>query len=97
MLDGVIFGNFFFELSICMWVSFGIVFNFLGGEVREMIGMLSFVLVKGELLYDIVCVLSGYFDIIVMWYFVVGLVVEFVEGSCVFVINGGDGVNEYLI
>lgn len=97
MLEGVILGNLFFEFSICICVSFGMVFNLLGGEVCEIIGMLSLVLVKGELFYDIVWVLSGYFDIIVMCYFVVGLVVEFVEGSCVFVINGGDGVNEYFI
>lgn len=54
-------------------------------------------LVKGELLYDIVCVIFVYVDVVVMCYFDVGFVVEFVIGCDVLVINGGDGLNEYLI
>lgn len=95
VLDGAILGNLFFEPSTRTRVSFGAAFNLLGGEVRETTGMETSALAKGESLYDTARVLSSYSDIIAMRHPQAGSVAEFAQGSCVPVINGGDGANEH--
>ena len=94
-LEGAILGNMFFEPSTRTRISFGAAFNLLGGAVREIIGIESSSLVKGESLIDTAKVLSGYSDIIVMRHAEEGSVEAFSQASRVPVINAGDGSNEH--
>lgn len=96
MFEGVVFGNLFFEVSMCICVLFGVVFCWFGGLVCDMMGFMFLLMVKGELIYDMSCVMVGYVDVFVICYFEKGLVVEFVCVINLLVINGGDGFGEYL-
>ena len=95
VLRGAILGNMFFEPSTRTRVSFGAAFNLLGGDVRETTGVRASSLAKGESLYDMARVLSGYSDVVVMRHPVAGAVDEFAAASRVPVLNGGDGANEH--
>ena len=95
VLQGAILTNMFFEPSTRTRVSFGSAFNLLGGDVRETAGMRTSAMAKGESLYDMARVLSGYSDAIVMRHPAAGAVAEFAAASRVPVMNGGDGTNEH--
>ena len=95
VLEGAILGNMFFEPSTRTRISFGASFNLLGGNVREITGVGSSSLAKGESLADTAQVLSGYSDIIVMRHPEIDSVQKFAEASRVPVINAGDGSNEH--
>ncbi len=95
VLDGAILGNMFFEPSTRTRVSFGCAFNLLGGHVRETTDIKTSSLTKGESLYDMARVISGYSDVVVMRHPQSGSVSEFAKASRVPVINGGDGPNEH--
>ncbi len=95
VLEGAVLANLFFEPSTRTRVSFGTAFNLLGGQVRETVGMKSSALAKGESLYDMAKVISGYADAVAMRHPQIGSVAEFAKGSDVPVLNGGDGANEH--
>ena len=95
VLEGAILGNLFFEPSTRTRVSFGSAFNLLGGSVCETVGVGSSSLAKGESLYDTAKMLATYSDVIAMRHPQPHSVAEFSLGSCVPVINGGDGANEH--
>ncbi len=95
VLDGAILGNMFFEASTRTRVSFGCAFNLLGGSVRETTGFEHSAMAKGESLYDMARVLSGYIDVVVLRHPEEGSAQAFADASRAPVINGGDGSNEH--
>lgn len=94
-LDGAILGNMFFEPSTRTRVSFGCAFNLLGGSVRETTGFEHSAMAKGESLYDMARVMSGYIDVVVLRHPEAGSAESFAAASRAPVINGGDGSNEH--
>ena len=95
VLRGAILGNMFFEPSTRTRISFGCAFNLLGGAVRETTGFEHTSVAKGESLYDMARVMSGYSDLITLRHPDVGSAAEFAVASRVPVINAGDGSNEH--
>ncbi|RLV61735.1 aspartate carbamoyltransferase [Parashewanella curva] len=95
VLDGAILGNLFFEASTRTRVSFSTAFNLLGGHVAETVGSGTSSLSKGESLFDTAKMMATYSDVIAMRHPESFSVQEFAKGSCVPVINGGDGSNEH--
>lgn len=93
ILDGKVVVIFFFEFFICIWFSFEIVVNRLGVCVIGFIDFKVISFLKGEILKDIIMMVSNYVDIIVMCYFLEGVVRYVSEVVSVFIVNVGDGVN----
>lgn len=92
-MEGKVVVILFFEFFMCIWLSFEIVVNWLGVWV---IGFLDFKVIslfKGEILKDIIMMVSNYVDVIVMRYYLEGVVCYVSEVVLVFIVNVGDGVN----
>lgn len=89
--------NFFFENFIWMWIFFELVEKcFLVDVVNFFV--FSFLVKKGEILFDIVNnIFFMKVDMVVMWYLVLGVYYFLLCYIGVNIINVGDGIYEYFI
>jgi len=95
LLKGKLLGLSFFEPSTRTRLSFESAMKRLGGDVIGFSDDKMTSIAKGESLVDMIQVMSGYVDIIVLRHPLEGAAKLAVEGSHVPVINAGDGTNEH--
>jgi len=95
LLEGKLLGLCFFEPSTRTRLSFESAMKRLGGDVIGFSDDKMTSIAKGESLVDMIQVMSGYVDIIILRHPLEGAAKLAAEGSQVPVINAGDGTNEH--